>query len=520
MPTQNNGKLASQTDNVSGEQVVYAYDALNRLASATATSGSWGQSYSYDGFGNLTAQNVTAGSAPAYSAIPDPTTNHVGSVDANGNTLGLVDPDQETQITSAEYDVENRFVGTGASFSYYSGYQYSYAPGNKRVWRGNFGTNGSGAPTITTDEVTFWSVTGQKMASYNIVVTLNAQGVPQSMIFNQTVANYYFGRKLVGHFAGGGYSGISIDRLGSIGKYYPYGQEKPSATTNGTEKFAFYFRDSETGFDYADQRYHNPGTGRFLTPDPYRALSTGAADPATPGSWNKYSYTQGDPINAIDSHGTEQCVDPDGNPCYEDPCDDGDWEDCDCGGPGGGGPPPPPSPPVDPSCTITVATNGTPRDGQNLVGLTAYSPLTNTLGSYSTVGRRGGGAQGYFFAVQIQANLSGDTNPADWTATQTLATSGSISLAGSPVPITGSTPPSPDNPTLGINTSTQGRFDWLDEPGWPSTQHGVKMTNANLTQTFTSTLTNKDGEDCTVSWSTHFVFQNGKLKSFTVTVNP
>ena len=99
MPTQNNGKLASQTDNVSGEQVVYAYDALNRLASATATSGSWGQSYSYDGFGNLTAQNVTAGSAPAYSAIPDPTTNHVGSVDANGNTLGLVDPDQETQIT-------------------------------------------------------------------------------------------------------------------------------------------------------------------------------------------------------------------------------------------------------------------------------------------------------------------------------------------------------------------------------------------------------------------------------------
>ena len=54
----------------SGEQVVYEYDALNRLASATAMSGSWGQSYSYDGFGNLTAQNVTAGSAPAYSPFP------------------------------------------------------------------------------------------------------------------------------------------------------------------------------------------------------------------------------------------------------------------------------------------------------------------------------------------------------------------------------------------------------------------------------------------------------------------
>ena len=386
MPTQNNGKLASQTDNVSGEQVVYAYDALNRLASATATSGSWGQSYSYDGFGNLTAQNVTAGSAPAYSAIPDPTTNHVGSVDANGNTLGLVDPDQETQITSAEYDVENRFVGTGASFSYYSGYQYSYAPGNKRVWRGNFGTNGSGAPTITTDEVTFWSVTGQKMASYNIVVTLNAQGVPQSMIFNQTVANYYFGRKLVGHFAGGGYVGLSNDRLGSVGKYYPYGQDKVSGQQNGTEKFAWYFRDSETGFDYADQRYHNPGTGRFLTPDPYRALSTGASNPTVPGSWNQYAYAQGDPVNAIDSHGTEQCVDPDGNPCDEDPCDTDDFEDSpyDCGGGGGcGGPPPPPPPP--PPCfdDLQMYTRPVNIYGKHGVGYWAthqYLQITTTTG--------------------------------------------------------------------------------------------------------------------------------------------
>jgi YD repeat-containing protein len=34
--------IATQTDNISGEQVVYTYDALNRLASATATSGACG----------------------------------------------------------------------------------------------------------------------------------------------------------------------------------------------------------------------------------------------------------------------------------------------------------------------------------------------------------------------------------------------------------------------------------------------------------------------------------------------
>src|SRR5277367_6590835 len=36
--TANNGKIASQTDNVSGEQVLYTYDAVNRLLTATATA--------------------------------------------------------------------------------------------------------------------------------------------------------------------------------------------------------------------------------------------------------------------------------------------------------------------------------------------------------------------------------------------------------------------------------------------------------------------------------------------------
>jgi hypothetical protein len=48
--------------------------------------------------------------------------------------------------------------------------------------------------------------------------------------------------------------------LGSIGKFYPYGVERPSATTNGTEKFTGYFRDSESGNDYAVNRYEPRGT--------------------------------------------------------------------------------------------------------------------------------------------------------------------------------------------------------------------------------------------------------------------
>ena len=95
------------------------------------------------------------------------------------------------------------------------------------------------------------------------------------------------------------------DRLGSIGKFYPYGQERPSATTNGTEKFTGYLRDAETGLDYADQRYEQPGVGRFLTADP----SQGSVDLMNPQTWNAYAYVNGDPINLADPSGLVACGD-------------------------------------------------------------------------------------------------------------------------------------------------------------------------------------------------------------------
>lgn len=55
--------------------------------------------------------------------------------------------------------------------------------------------------------------------------------------------------------------------------------------------------------DYADQRYYNPWFGRFNTPDP--STGSNAADPA---SWNKYTYTRGDPVNRYDPRGLQDCI--------------------------------------------------------------------------------------------------------------------------------------------------------------------------------------------------------------------
>src|SRR5436309_11217396 len=60
--------------------------ALNRLASANATNGIWGQGFTYDGFGNLTQKVVTQGAAPTLSVAFDPATNRQAGIpyDSNG----------------------------------------------------------------------------------------------------------------------------------------------------------------------------------------------------------------------------------------------------------------------------------------------------------------------------------------------------------------------------------------------------------------------------------------------------
>jgi RHS repeat-associated protein len=151
---------------------------------------------------------------------------------------------------------------------------------------------------VPSEEIAFWSVTGQKLGTYRLSASagqVSPQLIQPTFTASQTTTNYYFGGKLIKNANGH----VGADRFWSIGKYYPYGQEKPSAATNGTEKFTGYFRDAETGLDYAENRYYQSGMGRFLTPDPY----ADNWDPANPSSWNMYSYVNGDPINENDPDG-------------------------------------------------------------------------------------------------------------------------------------------------------------------------------------------------------------------------
>ena len=142
---QNNGRITSAVDGMAGETVNYRYDAVNRLASATATNGSWRQAFAYDGFGNLTQKTVTAGSAPTLSVGYDPATNHqVGAgYDGNGNQ----------QVQGGVYNVENRLVQQTLGGLQYN---YTYDPKGKRVIQ----ASPIGTSTNWTQEISFYGIGG------------------------------------------------------------------------------------------------------------------------------------------------------------------------------------------------------------------------------------------------------------------------------------------------------------------------------------------------------------------------
>ena len=210
---QNNGRIVQSIDGAAGETVNYTYDALNRLATAGATNGTWGQAFVYDGFGNLTGKNVTQGSAPTLSVSFDPLTNRqIGqSYDANGNPVG----------GWLSYDGENRLT-RGAN-----GELYAYDPSGKRVKK-----------IAGAEEFYFYGIGGQKLATMVCVGPGDGQGCGPAY-------NVYFGGKLVKSKG----AVVATDRLGSVRAsstgdrmtYYPYGEER-SSTADGREKFGTYMR--------------------------------------------------------------------------------------------------------------------------------------------------------------------------------------------------------------------------------------------------------------------------------------
>lgn len=107
-----------------------------------------------------------------------------------------------------------------------------------------------------------------------------------------------------------------LDQSGSLANtsrhdYLPFGEEVGAnigartmgqgygASDNERKKFTGYERDTETGLDFAQARYHGNIQGRFTSPDPF----SGSAIMADPQTFNRYAYCRNNPVNSSDPTG-------------------------------------------------------------------------------------------------------------------------------------------------------------------------------------------------------------------------
>jgi RHS repeat-associated protein len=370
----NNGKLSSMSNGISGETVTYTYDSLKRLLTASDSSQGtvqWAQQYGFDSFGNLESKTIIGGPGqgqPSTSVTVNPANNQIQGVsglsyDANGNTLtsGLV------------YDAENRVI-SGASAEL-----YAYDGQNQRIFSWGGAYDGSSDPTQFF--INIYSPGGQKLATYELSPGW-VQGVQNPDIMQVSLYSsdaYFGGRRLA-----------VLDQLGSVGTYFPWGEDRGSTNPQNTWSFATYWRDLGTNLDYAKNRYYSNAYGRFMTPDP----SSGAGA-SNPQSWNKYAYVTGDPVNTLDPSGLDGCS-PDDPSCTpgcdpSDPTSCCDPSDPSCSGqpPGSGGsgpkgPTPPAPTPVPCNSTVVSLAGDLGGSAGCDVGVGPNVELFTSLGDFNS----------------------------------------------------------------------------------------------------------------------------------------
>jgi RHS repeat-associated protein len=165
-------------------------------------------------------------------------------------------------------------------------------------------------------------VDGTNVGTYTPSLSVFHNGSYNYQVFELTqaqVRTYFFGKKLF----------ITEDNVGSAesnGTFYPYGEPK-TGNTSEAYGFATYWQDSESGLNYAMNRYYSSTLGRFLSPDP-----SGSMNRANPQSLNRYAYVQNDPVNHSDPSGLLMVSPPgdnggagglaDGVDCNTNPYDD------------------------------------------------------------------------------------------------------------------------------------------------------------------------------------------------------
>ncbi len=313
--------------------LTYRYDRLQRLVSGEAKVGSSDrlQTASYDNFGNLT-QMITNGASQSMS--PSSSTNRLGLsgtvYDAGGNLTRV--RYSSSEIYQYTYDAANMMKHLQSNTDQASVYIYN-ADDERIVTFSCFSAAGSSCVSSPASET--WTLRGLG----NEVLRVFTH--PRGESFEWERDYVYRGGQLLASIDPDS-SGVEetfsfhLDHLGSprqvtkggsqvaLHSYYPFGQEATNSSSDEFQlKFTGHERDkngvgAKSELDYMHARHCSPVVGRFLGVDQRRVSSFQfgkseeqeefARSLRQTQSWNRYSYTQNNPLKYLDPDGNNEVL--------------------------------------------------------------------------------------------------------------------------------------------------------------------------------------------------------------------
>jgi RHS repeat-associated protein len=293
--TKNNGQIARIEGYIGSTrqwQQRFSYDAIGRLSTAGEYRGdtsalTYQANYSYDRWGNRYQKQAENSQSLSYVAVED--------TDITKSTNQLA--------SNTTYDYAGNVTADGK----FRGLQYHYDANGRMWWSAN--TDNTGEATAVYDalgqrvQTTFngntktlvYDVFGRMVAEYDSQAQSGTGGVKYLMADLQGSAR------------------VVTDGSGAVvarHDYQPFGGEvgatiglrttgqKYDVSDSTRQKYALTERDA-TGLDHTDWRKYDNSAGRWTSPDPYN----GSMAVDDPQSFNRYSYTQNDPVNFVDPSG-------------------------------------------------------------------------------------------------------------------------------------------------------------------------------------------------------------------------
>jgi RHS repeat-associated protein len=286
-----NGNVMALTNNKdSNRSVNYAYDPLNRIASAatpntdcslvtgTSLTKNWGESTTIDAWGNLSARTVTKCSA-------------------DGLSVGI---QPNNQLTSFGYDASGNMTSNGGANYTYNGESqlataggatYTYDGDGNRVKKSSGTLYWGSGPLVESDlNGTASSLKEYIMAGGRRIARRDNAGA--GSIFFYLSDNLGSSREIVQS----GQTSACYDA-----DFYPYGGERAYINTCPQNyKFTGKERDSESGLDNFKARFDSSNLGRFMSADPIAIMRQKLVDPQ---QLNMYAYVRNNPLSMIDPTG-------------------------------------------------------------------------------------------------------------------------------------------------------------------------------------------------------------------------